>query len=355
MARTLLAVMMAGVCYLDFFAYRAQGWADPAMLPKLTARLHGTADAPDQYRMGVLWLAQWMAVHLHVAMTMSLAVIDGACGMVAVMVLYQVLIRTEVYAEASAVERWFGSAVFVLLMLWWLLWLLWLQKPETLAAAGMVAGMVWLWQARRNATALTQSSGSLTQSFAKLTWSPHPSQKREEWGTRAVGLVGLSLVLATFRADVACLLNVGVLAYVVVRRESRLALRFPAAVVVSLTSAVIAGAMQVWLVRVAYPEAGYGLVKFWQLWPNVKHGTRWPPFAVFVLPLVWMGVQVWRRRFTGDAAGSVLLCGAMVYAVLWGAIGKIDEVRIFLPFALALGPLTVEMAILRVREHSLRG
>jgi hypothetical protein len=332
MARTLLAVMMAGVCYLDFFAYRAQGWADPAMLPKLTARLHGAADAPDQYRMGVLWLAQWMAVHLHVAMTMSLAVIDGVCGMVAVLVLYQVLLRTEVYAEASAVERWFGSAVFVLLMLWWLLWLLWLQKPETLPAAGTVAGMVWLWQS-----------------------APHPSQKRDGWGTRAFGLVGLSVLLAAFRADVTCLLNVGVLAYVVVRREPRLALRLPAAVVVSLTSAVIAGAMQVWLVRVAYPQAGYGLVKFWQLWPNVKHGTRWPPFAVFLLPLVWMGVQVWRRRFAGDAAGLAVLCGAMVYAVLWCSIGKIDEVRIFLPFALALGPLAVEMAMLRVREMSLSG
>jgi len=40
-----------------------------------------------------------------------------------------------------------------------------------------------------------------------------------------------------------------------------------------------------------------------------------------------------------------------VYAVLWCTIGKIDEVRIFLPFALALAPLTAEMATLRVREE----
>jgi hypothetical protein len=32
-------------------------------------------------------------------------------------------------------------------------------------------------------------------------------------------------------------------------------------------------------------------------------------------------------------------------------IGKVDEVRIFLPFALALAPLTVEMAMQRVEEQ----
>jgi hypothetical protein len=162
-------------------------------------------------------------------------------------------------------------------------------------------------------------------------------------------LVGLSVLLATFRADVACLLNVGVLLYVLVKRESRLALGFRTAVFVSLVSALIAGAMQWWLAHVAYPQAGYGPVKFWQLWPNLKHGTRWPPFAVFLLPLVWMVVQVWRRRFADDAAGLALLWGALVYALLWVTIGKIDEVRIFLPFALALGPLTAEMAMLRTR------
>jgi len=331
-ARTLLVAMMAGVCYLDFFAYRAQGWADPAKLPQLTARLRGVADAPDQYRMGVLWLAQWLAVHLHVAMTMSLAVLDGVCGTVAVLVLYRVLVRTEVYAQASLAERWFGAAAFVLLMLWWLMWLLWLQKPETLPAAAIVAVMLRLWQPQNTGvSALRRQS---TPPSVEMT---------------VVLLVALSGLLATFRADMACLLNVGVLGYVLVKREAWLALAFPAAVGTSLLGAVVAGGIQLWLVRVAYPQAGYGLVKLWQLWPNLKHGTRWPPFAVFMLPLLWMAVQVWRRRFAGDAAGLALLCGALVYAVLWFTIGKIDEVRIFLPFALSLAPLTAQMAMLRVR------
>jgi len=83
----------------------------------------------------------------------------------------------------------------------------------------------------------------------------------------------------------------------------------------------------------------------------VIHGTRWPPFVLFLLPLLWMLARGVRRGFARDAAGRAFLAGAVVYAALWVTIGKIDEVRIFLPFALALAPLTVEMAMERVEEQ----
>jgi apolipoprotein N-acyltransferase len=82
----------------------------------------------------------------------------------------------------------------------------------------------------------------------------------------------------------------------------------------------------------------------------VKHATRWPPFVLFLLPLLWMLIQVARRRFAKDATGLAFLVGALVYAALWITIGKIDEVRIFMPFALALVPLTTQMAMLRLRD-----
>jgi hypothetical protein len=315
--------MMLGVCYLDFFGYRAQGWADPRALPSLTARLRGVADAPDQYRLGVVWLAQWLATHLHVAMTMSLAVIDGLCGTVAVLVLFRVLERTEVYQEARAAERWFGAAAFVLLVQWFLAWLYWLQKPETLPAAMIVALILRLWQ-------------------------PPPMSQKRDMG-HPVLLVLLSVLLATFRADIACLLNVGVLLFVLSNKEVPLAVGSRAAGWTSGLTALAAGGTQLWLMRVAYPLAGYGRVKIWQLWPNLRLGSRWPPFAVFLLPLVWMAVQVWRRRFAGDPAGLAVLCGALLYALLWITMGKIDEVRIFLPFALSLAPLAAQRAMLRVR------
>ena len=55
---------------------------------------------------------------------------------------------------------------------------------------------------------------------------------------------------------------------------------------------------------------------------------------------------------TGTAAGAAMLAGAAIYAVLWVTIGKIDEVRIFLPLALGLAPLTAEMAMLHVSSEA---
>jgi hypothetical protein len=320
-ARLLLCAAMLGACYLDFFAYRAQGWADAVSLPALTARLRGVADAPDQYRLGVLWLANLLATHLHVAMTMSLAAIDGVCGLVALLTLFSVLERSAVYARAGALLQWFGAAVFVLLAEWFLAWLLWLQKPETLPAAMLVALMLWLWgpSARRPRTALT-----------------------------AAGLVLLNLALASFRADAGCLLNLGILLFVCAHPAAKLALPRRAATAVSFTSALAALGVQLWLMRGLFPQAGYGRVKLWQLWPNLKHATRWPPFVLFLLPLLWLAVQMARRRFREDPASVALLWGGLLFAALWAVIGKIDEVRIFLPFALALTPLTAQVAMDRI-------
>jgi hypothetical protein len=274
-----------------------------------------------------------MVVRLHIAPTMALASIDGVCGLVAVLVLFGVLVRTEVYREASVAVRWFGAAAFVLLMQWFLAWLLWLQKPETLPAAMCLALMLRLWEARADVEPTSQRRDV-----------GHPVF---HWIWKVVALVGLTALLSTFRADAACLLSFGVLLFVVLQREP-LSLPRPAAMGTALLCALLAAAAQLWLMRVAFPQANYGRVKMWQLWPNVKHGTRWPPFLVFLLPLFWMAGQVVRRRFVRDANGVAFLFGAAFFMVLWVTIGKIDEVRIFLPFAFVLAPLTVEMAMLRV-------
>ena len=42
-----------------------------------------------------------------------------------------------------------------------------------------------------------------------------------------------------------------------------------------------------------------------------------------------------------------MLAAAAIFLGMWVTAGKIDEVRIFLPFALALAPLTVDVAMQR--------
>jgi hypothetical protein len=48
-----------------------------------------------------------------------------------------------------------------------------------------------------------------------------------------------------------------------------------------------------------------------------------------------------------EAAGVGILAGALIYLGMWLVVGRVKEVRIFLPFALALTPLTVELAMQR--------
>jgi hypothetical protein len=326
----MLVAAVLAADYLDFFKYKAEGFAVPGALD---ARLLGHDVAPEQYRMGIYLAAHWLVAHLHIAPTMAFASLDGAAGLVAVLLLFGVLERSQVYARAGRTLQWFGAAAFVLLVSWWMGWLLWLQKPETLPAAAFVATILWFWN---------RSTGEDAPILAGA-----PAMRG--WLT-SLALLGSSVALATFRADTACLLNVGILMYLLATRSPGLALGRAAAAVTAAAGALAAGGMQLWLMRVVYPQASYGRVKLWQLRPNLIHATRWPPFVLFLLPLGWMVARGLRRGFPRDAAGRAFLAGAAVYTALWVTIGKIDEVRIFLPFALALTPLTVQMAMGRVEE-----
>jgi hypothetical protein len=71
------------------------------------------------------------------------------------------------------------------------------------------------------------------------------------------------------------------------------------------------------------------------------------PFVLFLVPWGWLATTLARRRATADAPGMALLAGSAIYMVLWFVVGRIEEVRIFLPFAVALIPLTCACAMER--------
>jgi hypothetical protein len=320
----LLVGGVLSACYADFWAYRAAGLGQPGVWDDL---LQGRGAAPEQYRIGVVWAAKSLAGLWGWKLPAVLAGIDALCGVVAVLMLVRVFERTTVFRRAEPLMQWFGTAAFVVVTAWPLAWLLWLQKPETLPTAMFVAAMVGLWQGDPR--------------------SENPDLGHPGWWT-AIGLVGLSVGLATFRADVAVAVNLGVLVWTAMRRRPGLALGRAAAMATSAAGVLLAGGMQLWLMRVAYPQASYGRVKLWQLVPNLHHATRWPAPVLFCLPLAWMAWQVGRRRGLGeDGVGMAMLVAGAIYALLWVTVGKVDEVRIFLPMALALAPLTAEMAMLR--------
>jgi hypothetical protein len=317
--RVVLIASMLGVSYMSYFAYRAAAegaWND---------LLAGHANAPEQYRIGVIWAAHWLSQATHLPLAYALAAIDGLSGIAALLLLLNVLERSEFWQRASATARWLASASFIALTLWFVAWLPWSRKPETLASAMFVAATVLLWQ----------------KSSARPQLHP---------AARAVALLLLAGLLAMFRADVAFALNAGFFAAALILSETALALSRKFATAVSAAGALLAAAIQLWLAHVVYPQATYGAVKMWQLRPNLIHVTRWPPFAVFMLPLVWMLAQLYRQRSIVSGLNRAILIAALFDLALWVTVGKIDEVRIFLPFAFALMPLITELVLLRVQQ-----
>jgi hypothetical protein len=322
-ARAMLTAAVAAMGYLDYFQYKRFGVGEPGAWDALA---RGQWSAPDQYRVSVVLAARWLAGHLHGRVPLAMALIDIVCALVAVHVLWSVFTRTVVYREASTELRWLGAAVFVLLPPWYFGWIFWLSKPETLPAAMVLAGMLWLWQ-------------PVVGARGGVAW-------------RVVALLGLTLLLASMRADEACFMSLGMAlaAWRFGRGGDGLALPRFVAIATGVAGGLLAAGVQLWLSKVMFPQAHYGLIKFWQLWPNLHHASRWPPFVTFCLPVGWMAAQVVRRRFRADTAGVGALFGAAMFFVLWTVIGKWDEVRVFLPFALALAPMTAQALILRVKR-----
>lgn len=317
-ARILLSAAALTTAYLGFFAYKAHGFDATTALDD---RLLGHASAPDQYRIGVYALAHWLCAHLHIVPSMAFAALDLVSCLFALLVLFHVFTTTATHADETSADAWLGALSFVLAAVWFLTWLLWLQKPETLPAAALLTAMLWCWS----------------------------SDARPRRPLRALALLLLNLALASFRADLACCFALGFL--IAALRREPLALPRAWAIGIAACNTLIALVAQLWLMRVVYPQASYGRVKLWQLWPNLHHATRWPPFLLFLLPLLWMVAHNTRHGWPRDAAGRATALGAAPFAALWCTIGKIDEVRIFLPFAFALMPVLVRSLLAAVHEE----
>lgn len=315
-ARVLLSAAALTTAYLSFFAYKAGGFDATTALDE---RLLGHAAAPDQYRIGIYAFAHWLCTHLHIVPSMAFAALDLFSCLFALLVLFRIFTTATTRDDDDA--AWLGALSFVLAAVWFLVWLLWLQKPETLPAAALLALMLWCWSA----------------------------EPRFHQSLRALALLLLNLALVTFRADLACCFALGFL--IAALRREPLALPRAWAISVATANTLIALATQLWLMRVVYPQASYGRVKLWQLWPNLHHATRWPPFLLFLLPLLWMAAHNTRHGWPRDAAGRATAIGAALFAALWCTIGKIDEVRIFLPFAFVLIPLLVRSLLAAVHEE----
>jgi hypothetical protein len=316
----LLSLIVLSAGFLDYWSYSREFYNNPGIWMNVVS---GTADAPNQYRIGVIDTAYFLAQHTHLGLRHTLTAVDVVSGFIAVFALFLVLRRSGVYSEASVGRQWFGAAGFVILVQFYLAWLLWYQRPETLPTAALLA------------VALVLLAVKLPLPKPLATIVP------------VVGLLLLTVAQGFVRADVAFALHVGVLLVCLTPAGNGFALPRGVQGGTSLVAVLVALGIQYDLMKRVYPQASYGDTPVFQLLLNLKAPVGYLPFLVFLVPFAWTAATLARRRYHAEAVGIAMFTAAVIFLGMWVTVGRIREVRIFMPFALALAPLTAELAMQR--------
>src|ERR1700753_1833091 len=113
MAGVLLCLVVLSAGFLDYWGYSQAFHMQPGIWMDV---VNGTANAPNQYRIGVIDTAYFLAQHAHLPFRYVLAALDVCAAFIAVFALFSVLRRSATYREAGLAGQWFGAAGFLVLV-----------------------------------------------------------------------------------------------------------------------------------------------------------------------------------------------------------------------------------------------
>ena len=87
----------------------------------------------------------------------------------------------------------------------------------------------------------------------------------------------------------------------------------------SLLCAGVAGATQLYIMRVKYPHASYGPIPILMVRYDLRQPLTFPPFLCFMLPVAWTFIWFWRSRNqrSGEDTDLGLVIASMVYVIFW--------------------------------------
>ncbi len=325
-ASILLAAVILVMCFGEDMEYSKHHRQDPNVYLDV---LNGTATAPSQYRIGVLEVAAFLGRHTPLPLRHWLTAIEMVSAFLAVFILFSLLRRSAIWRGANTAGHWFGAAAFVFLVQYDFVWVTFFQRPETLPSAALVA-LVFL---------LITVPLPLPRPYAALAAS--------------AAIIVLAILQGFVRADLAVALNLGIFLYCVPSSAGGLVLSRAQQMVTSVLAGASALSVQFYLMHVRYPHATYGGTPVFQLLLNFESPGEWTAFLLFILPFAWTVLTVFRRRAALEPPATAMLYASLVYLLLWFSVGRMEEVRIFLPIALAVAPATVLAAMQRfsVDQH----
>ena len=303
-----VAAISLSYAFLDWEIYRQRFLVHP---DGWMLYFSGGIQAPWQYRIGVWEAVRWMHHWLHLTPYDALTLIDVLCLALSLWLILRILRNFEAYKIASLPMRWLATAGVLCLAEYYLVWGHWFQTEDTLPSILFVTLSVAL------------ACAELVQSRVLA----------------CLLLVGLGWIQGFIRADVAVVLHAGFfLAVASSKKAVPLGRAWQAAS--SLLAALAAGCVQLYLMRVRFPNAHYGPEGVVQLMNNLKP-EMWATMLLALLPFGLLLGLVVSKRYRPGAVMAMLLTSSLLYFPLWATVGLLDEVRIFLPFAFALMPPTV--------------
>jgi hypothetical protein len=319
-------LITSGYTFLDYWSYSRtfhEGGGE------WQALLAGRSFAPAQYRIGVIRVADLLARLTHTHLRHMFAVIDFVCLGASLVLLLWLLTRTATFRESRSgvghVAQWLQTSLALGCFLFYLLWSFWYQKPETHATLLLLVLSAVVAQWRRR-------------------------------GPAVLALIVLAAVGATVRVDALIAFHAGFLAACLMPQSRSLPLGRVAQAVASSLSIAAAVGIQYFIMHHVYPNAPRQVEAF-QLLNNLKEWMNYFVVAVALFPW-WITLRLAARRWrTLDGWMAGLLLGSVAHFALFCIFGIAWEVRIFLPFAMTLVPLTVTLGyttIERSADSSLR-
>jgi hypothetical protein len=298
---------------LSYWAYSKEYYAFPNAWSELLAG-HGTA--PAQYRIGVLFVAGFLSrlSHGHIAIRHGITLIDFVFLAIGLPVTLALVSKTHFFRSKSYAVQCATYFAAILLLLFYLNWTLWYHKPETIA-----------------------NFGSLAVAAALLAgWRRLPGL------LAALGLILISAYLATVRADSGFALNLGILLTMLlpgnVARPSGRSLKAAAGMLGLLTVLSV----EYYIKHKMFPDNPFSDPLF-QLVRNLKNPLNL--FCVIFalspyLVVVRLAGKHWSRLEEWERA---LVVASVVELAFFFVVAKVDEVRVFLPYAMVLLPTSAAL------------
>ncbi len=307
----LILLFAASAAFLGYRSYNADVIAHPLNYPIL---LSGQGPAPAQYRVGVVFAAQALHRLTHIPLHAYLACFDFVFAAGAAFLLRSVLVATASFQQAGHSGRLVRLVLLALFFSFYLNWSAYYQRPETFACTFFVACSLYVLT-RTRPPALTVSI-----------------------------LLLLSLLQGFVRADVAILFYLGVFLRAGFVGSRGFSLPRTALLLTSFFAFLLPTAILYILIHVIFPHATYGDTKVVQLLLNLRPQMLFP-FALFMVPTLYTYSRALRHRSALSGPFSALLLASLFYLGSWAILGRLEEVRIFVPFAFALIPLTIHFLI----------